>query len=97
MLVASAAVPNVGPDLGNLPGSAELLRLLGGLEGWGLALSLAALIVGAVTWAFGAHSQNYHHAYLGRRVVLVSGLAALLIGAGPGLVQFFFDAGQQVH
>jgi hypothetical protein len=29
--------------------------------------------------------------------VLVSGLAALLIGAGPGLVNFFFHAGTGVH
>jgi hypothetical protein len=32
----------------------------------------------------------------GRRAVLVSGLAAILIGAAPGLVNFFFTAGQGV-
>jgi hypothetical protein len=29
--------------------------------------------------------------------VLISGLAALLIGAGPAIVNFFFNAGKGVH
>ena len=33
----------------------------------------------------------------GRRAVLISGLAALLIGAGPGIVSFFFNTGTGVH
>jgi Family of unknown function (DUF6112) len=58
---------------------------------------LVGLVIGAVGWALGAHAQNYQQAFNGRRTVLVSGLAALLIGAAPAIVNFFFHAGQGVH
>jgi hypothetical protein len=34
---------------------------------------------------------------IGRRAVLVSALAALLIGAAPPIINFFFNAGLAVH
>jgi hypothetical protein len=34
---------------------------------------------------------------VGRRAVLVSGLAALLIGAAPDIVNFFFGQGANLH
>ena len=55
------------------------------------------LLIGAAAWALGAHSQNYQQSYSGRKAVLVSGFAALLIGAGPAIVNFFFATGQGVH
>lgn len=85
------------PDTGNLPGGAVLQHLTDGLGGWALLATLAGLVVGAGIWALGSHAQNYQHAYVGRRTVLVSGLAALLVGAAPALVNFFFHAGQGVH
>ena len=71
--------------------------MINGLGGWALALALIGLVIGAAAWALGSHSQNYHQTYVGRRAVLVSGLAALLIGAGPAIVNFFFHAGTGVH
>ena len=85
------------PDAGSLPGGDILRSLTNGLGWWALVLALVGLVVGAAAWALGAHSQNYHQSYTGRRTVLVSGLAALLIGAAPGLVNFFFHSGQGVH
>jgi MFS family permease len=85
------------PDSGNLPGGAVLQHLTDGLGGWALLATLAGLVVGAGIWALGSHAQNYQHAYVGRRTVLVSGIAALLVGASPALVNFFFHAGQGVH
>jgi len=85
------------PSVGNLPGGAELQKLTDGLGGWALVAALVGLVVGAAAWALGSHSQNFHQSFTGRRTVLVSGLAALLIGAGPGLVNFFFHAGTAVH
>jgi hypothetical protein len=85
------------PNAGNLPGSSVLQQLTDGLGGWALILALAGLVIGAAAWALGAHAQNYHQAFNGRRTVLVSGLAALLIGAAPAIVNFFFHAGQGVH
>jgi hypothetical protein len=89
--------PNVNfGDASGLPGTAELIRLTDSVGYWGVILAIAGLVVGAAVWALGAHSQNYHQAFTGRRAVLVSGLAALLIGAAPHIVQFFFQAGQGV-
>ncbi len=85
------------PDPGKLPGGDVLQRLTDGLGGWALILALVGLLVGAAAWALGSHSQNYQQSMLGRRTVLVSGLAALIIGAAPGLINFFFQAGQGVH
>jgi len=85
------------PDPNQLPGGEVLQRLTNGLGGWALALSLIGLLIGAAAWALGAHSQNYQQSYSGRKAVLVSGFAALLIGAGPAIVNFFFATGQGVH
>ena len=85
------------PDPTQLPGGDVLQRLTAGLGGWALALSLVGLLVGAAAWALGAHSQNYQQSYSGRKAVLVYGFAALLIGAGPAIVNFFFSTGQGVH
>ena len=87
----------LNPKPGSLPGSGTLQQMANGIAGWGLVLALVAVVVGAVTWAFGSHSQNLHHAVSGRRTVLVAGGAALLIGAAPILVNFFFHAGRGLH
>ena len=88
---------SLNPDPGNLPGGAVLQHLTDGLGGWALVATLVGLVVGAGMWALGAHAQNYQQSYVGRRTVLVSGVAALLVGAAPALVNFFFHAGQSVH
>lgn len=85
------------PDPKGLPGGQVLQQLTNGIGAWALLLSLVALLVGAALWALGSHSQNYQQSFTGRRAVLVSGLAALLIGAAPALVNFFFHAGQAVR
>jgi hypothetical protein len=55
---------------------------------------MAGVIIGAVMWAFGHYSQNYQQAYNGRKGVLVSGVAAILIGAAPMMINFFLHLGQ---
>ena len=85
------------PDTSSLPGGQVLQHLMNGLGGWALALSLVGLLIGAAAWALGSHGQNYQQSFVGRRAVLISGLAALLIGAGPAMVNFFFNAGKGVH
>lgn len=88
---------SMSPDVHALPGMDELKTLTDGLGAWALGLALAALLVGAALWAVGAHAQNFQQSLVGRRAVLIAGLAALLIGAAPELVNFFFSAGQAVH
>ncbi|MCL4313135.1 MAG: DUF6112 family protein [Actinobacteria bacterium] len=88
---------SMNPNTSNLPGGHLLQQVVNGIGGWALVLALIGLVVGAATWALGVHSQNYQHSFIGRRAVLVSGLAAVLIGAAPAIVNFFFHAGQGVR
>jgi hypothetical protein len=85
------------PDPSNLPGGEVLQHLTNGLGGWALIGALVALVIGAVAWALGSHSQNFQQSITGRKTVLLAGLAALLIGAAPAIINFFFHAGQGVH
>lgn len=84
------------PNASGLPGGQALQNLTDGFGAWALALALIGLFIGAAAWALGAHSQNYQQSYSGRRAVLVAGLAALIIGAGPSIINFFFTAGHGV-
>jgi hypothetical protein len=40
-----------------------------------------------------AHTHNHHYAARGRMAALVSGASALIVGAAPGLVNFFSHLG----
>ena len=84
---------SLNPNTGNLPGGQVLQNLTNGLGGWALIAALIGLLIGAATWALGSHSQNFHQSSVGRKTVLISALAALLIGAAPGLINFFFSQG----
>jgi hypothetical protein len=95
-LVTAAAV-TLTPDAKALPGSTTLQHLVNGVAGWALVLSLAGLVIGAAAWALGSHSQNMHQSVIGRRAVMVSALAALIIGAAPTMINFFFSTGRSVH
>ena len=87
-------VVTLNPTASGLPGSSELQSLINGIGFWGLLAALAGLVIGAATWALGAHSNNYQHSSTGRRAVLVSIAAALVIGAAPSVLSFFFNAGK---
>ncbi|MGH3420563.1 MAG: DUF6112 family protein [Streptosporangiaceae bacterium] len=77
------------PDTSQLPGSQLLQHLTDGIGGWALVAAMVGIVIGAVMWAFGHYSQNYQQAYNGRRGVMVSALAAVLIGGAPHIVSFF--------
>jgi len=96
LMALSGGIVNLTPDPGGIPGAATIQSIANGIGWWALLLSLLGLVIGAATWALGSHSNNYQYATTGRRAVIVSGLAALIIGAAPALVNFFFSAGQRV-
>jgi hypothetical protein len=50
----------------------------------------------SATGAFGHYSQNYQQAYNGRRGVMVSALAAVLIGGAPHIISFFLSQGNGI-
>lgn len=87
----------LSPSTSALPGSAALQQLADGLASWALIAALIALLLGAALWAIGSHTQNMHQSAQGRRAVVASLVAAVLIGAAPALVNFFFDTGLKVH
>ena len=96
MAVVIAAVA-AHPDLTGLPGSNVLQQLVNGAEAWALAVALLGAFVGAGLWAVASHSHNHHYAARGRMAALTSAAAALVIGAAPGLVNFFQHLGTQAR
>ncbi|MDQ6730154.1 MAG: DUF6112 family protein [Actinomycetota bacterium] len=100
MVVQLAAVISAvaaHPDLRGLPGSNVLQQLVNGTEAWALAVALLGAFVGAGLWAVASHSSNHHYAARGRMAALTSAAAALVIGAAPGLVNFFQHLGTQAR
>jgi hypothetical protein len=81
------------PVLKNLPGSNVLQELVNGAQAWALAIALLGTFIGAGLWAVASHSNNHHFAARGRMAAVVSAAAALVVGAGPGLINFFAHLG----
>ncbi|HWD23949.1 MAG TPA: DUF6112 family protein [Acidimicrobiales bacterium] len=94
--VLAASIVDISPNQNSLPGSSELTSLAGGLEWVALLVALVGFVIGAAAWAIGSHSNNYQSAAAGRRAVLVSGAAALVIGAAPAVVNFLYTGGAAV-
>src|ERR1700749_17006 len=91
----SMALANVTatPDPSGLPGSNVLQQLVNGTEAWALAVALIGAFVGAALWALASHAHNPHYAARGRMAAVISAASALVIGAGPALVNFFQHLG----
>jgi hypothetical protein len=81
------------PDLTALPGSNVLQQLVNGAEAWALAIALIGAFVGAALWAVASHTHNHQGAARGRMAALISAASALVVGAAPGLVNFFQHLG----
>jgi hypothetical protein len=84
------------PSTTALPGSAALQQIANGIAAWALIGALVSLLLGAALWAVGSHTQNMHQSSQGRKAVLTSLVAAVLIGAAPTLINFFFNTGLSV-
>jgi hypothetical protein len=93
MLIAGVSLT---PSTTALPGGAVLQNLINGVAWWALIASLAALVIGAAMWAIGNQTQNMQQSSAGRRAVLTSIAAAILLGAAPTLINFFFTTGTTV-
>ena len=96
-LVLAAASIDVSPDASGLPGSSSLVSLLGGLQFDALLAAIAGILIGAAVWALSSHTNNYQGSSRGRTAVIVSAVAAVVIGFGPALIQWFFNFGQAAH
>ena len=96
LLQQLVAQTSMTPDATKLPGSSALQSLTNGIGGWALVAAVIGIVVGAVAWGLGQHSQNYHQAYAGRKGVLISAAAAILIGGAPHVINFFNTLGGTV-
>ncbi|HMO01014.1 MAG TPA: DUF6112 family protein [Miltoncostaeaceae bacterium] len=94
MLSSLVLQVNARPDPNGLPGQDKLQSLVDGLYSWALLLILAALVVAAIAWAWGAQSNHHGAASGGRRGVLLAAAAGLLVGMAPQIVNFFYRVGR---
>ncbi|MGH9296584.1 MAG: DUF6112 family protein [Acidimicrobiales bacterium] len=96
-LLSGGGPVSLDPSASALPGSSTLEQLANGLGWWALLAALVGLVLGAAAWAVGSHTNNYQYSSSGRRAVLVSGIAAMVIGAAPTLINFLFGAGRSMR
>jgi Mn2+/Fe2+ NRAMP family transporter len=88
-LTGAIAAVRATPNPKGLPGSNVLQQLVNGAEAWALAIALLGAFVGAAMWALASHTHNHHYAARGRMAALISAASALVVGAAPGIVNFF--------
>ena len=96
-MIALLAGVSATPDPRGLPGSNVLQQLVNGSEAWALAIALLGAFIGAALWAVASHTHSHQYAARGRMAALVSAASALVIGAAPGLVNFFHHLGTQAR
>ena len=87
---------DIDPNSSGLPGIDQLRIIVGAVMTVGLILSVLALIVSAIIWAYGSNSYNPHLAGRGKIGVLISCGAAVVCGASVTLINFFWGVGQAV-
>ena len=90
-------VPRISPNSDGLPGVASLVHMCGGLMTIAFVICVAGVIGGAITGAVCAASNNPYGALAGKRAVALSLLGALLTASAWFLVNFFVDAGSNLH
>lgn len=95
--VLAAAVSGIQPNANGLPGSGVVTSLLSGLQAWALFGSIAAILIGAAMWGLATHTGSAVGVHRGRTALLGGAVGAVIAGAGPAIVDFFFSAGQRVH
>ena len=87
---------DIDPNSSGLPGIDQMRIIVGAVMTVGLILSVLALIVSAIIWAYGSNSSNPHLAGRGKIGVLISCGAAVVCGASVTLINFFWGVGQAV-
>ncbi len=80
-----------------LPGASTAVGFVGGLRFWALLGCLVGLLLAAIAAALGAHGDNPRLAGKGRSGLIIAGASALLVGAGPFLINWAFTSGGGVH
>lgn len=87
---------DIDPNSSGLPGIEQLRVIVGAVMTIGLILSVLAIIISAIVWAYGSNSSNPHLAGRGKVGLLISCGAAVVCGASVALINFFWGVGQQI-
>jgi hypothetical protein len=90
-------VPIPNPDPSAIPGSHTFRDLVNAVTWFALVACLVAVIIGAVTWAFGAGSTNAAAASKGQKTVAGGIIGAVIIGASSILINAFYHIGFTLH
>lgn len=95
-VVITLAQVSARPDSNGLPGASTVQKLVNGLFFFTLLACLAGFLLSVLTWAVGARGGNSGATQNGKTGTLLCAGGALVAGAGPAIINFFFDAGQTV-
>lgn len=87
-----AADPGISINF-NLPGMSVLRDIFGGIGGLMVLLCAVALFVSAGFWAAGHFADNPGRASGGKTGVVISLVAAFVIGGGSALIRWASDLG----
>lgn len=96
VLAPVLAQVSVTPDAGALPGGRQLQQMVNGFAAFALVVLVGSVIGGAVWWASGSSTGNYNAINGGKRMVLMSALGAIIVGAAAALINFFTAMGRQI-
>lgn len=89
--------PGVTPKEGGLPGLPVLKDVVSSINMFGIIAIVAALAVAGVMWAWGSHAGSHQAEANGKKGVLISSAAALLLGGANGIVAFFSAMGTRIQ
>lgn len=90
------AGPLDGGSQQDIPGLSTFKGIVLGIIPWALVACVLAFIVGAAFWAVGSFSGNSQHSGSGKKTLVISLVAALLVGAAAVMVGWFNDRGKAV-
>jgi Family of unknown function (DUF6112) len=85
------------PNPSALPGAQTFQSLVNAITWFALVACLVAVIIGGVTWAFGASSTNAAAASKGQKTVVGGIIGAVIIGASSILINAFYHIGFSLH
>ena len=99
LVPAASALAKVSatPDPSGLPGGPQGQQLVNGLYFWALLATLGGLFLSVLVYAVASRWGNHHYAQGGKVGIVVMAGLALITGAGPAIINFFADLGQQVR
>lgn len=83
---------NLNPTGAGAPGAAFAQTALNWMGQYGLWASLAAVVLGGMTYGFSTYAGNTYRAAHGRTVALAGAVGAVIIGLGPSIINLLFHA-----